>query len=205
LHRLLWLGIFLMIGGGVLAGGCFSHRDGCSQNSLIAAAILAGARHEVANRTKYVNNYYQGGYPPDNEGVCTDVIWRAFRHAGYNLKALVDHDIRENLQEYPGVDTPDPNIDFRRVVNLQVFFRRNAQSLIQKIIPNDAANCREWQGGDIVVFCKPNHIAVVSDKRNNEGVPYLIHNSGPYAAEEDALLDWARDDSIIGHYRWVQE
>lgn len=32
----------------------------------------------------------EGGYPPDNIGVCIDVVWRAFANAGYSLKDMVD-------------------------------------------------------------------------------------------------------------------
>lgn len=165
--------------------------------------ILAGARQDAANRPRYINAYYRGGYPPDNEGVCTDVIWRAFRHAGYDLKTLVDQDIRKNLSRYPRVDRPDPNIDFRRVPNLQQFFRRHAQSLTKELKPWDIENLKQWQGGDIVVFGPPyNHIGIISDRRREDGIPYIIHNRSPYTMEEDALLYWDEHLSpIIGHYR----
>lgn len=39
--------------------------------------ILQGARIEAENKPNYRSAYYSGGYPPDDEGVCTDVIWRA--------------------------------------------------------------------------------------------------------------------------------
>ena len=39
--------------------------------------ILQGAKIEAENKPTYKSAYYAGGYPPDNEGVCTDVIWRA--------------------------------------------------------------------------------------------------------------------------------
>ena len=45
--------------------------------------ILEGAKIEANNKPKYKSEYYEGGYPPDNEGVCTDVIWRALKNAGY--------------------------------------------------------------------------------------------------------------------------
>ena len=47
--------------------------------------ILLGARKDAENKPTYVSKYYSGGYPPENEGVCADVIWRAFENAGYNL------------------------------------------------------------------------------------------------------------------------
>lgn len=167
--------------------------------------ILEGARKDAANHPLYRSAYYRGGYPPDNEGVCTDVIWRAFKNAGYNLKEMVDRDIRAHLAEYPRVNgKPDPNIDFRRVPNLQVFFKRQATVLTNEVKPGDIENLREWQGGDIVVFGPPlYHIAIVSDKRRPDGVPLIIHNAAPYTKEEDALLYWHQNISkIIGHFRW---
>ena len=45
-----------------------------------------------------------------------------------------------------------------------------------------------------------NHIGIVSDKRNDDGVSYMIHHNGPYQAsyEEDVLE--SRND-LVGHYR----
>lgn len=86
--------------------------------------ILIGARKEVENKTCYKSTYYAGGYPPANEGVCTDVLWRALKYAGYNLKILIDKDIKENTKDYSdSVSKPDPNIDFRRVKNQLVFLK----------------------------------------------------------------------------------
>ena len=48
--------------------------------------ILLGAKAEAKRKPKYKSVYYAGGYPPDTEGVCTDVIWRALKDAGYILK-----------------------------------------------------------------------------------------------------------------------
>ena len=96
--------------------------------------ILLGARKDAENKPKYISKYYPGGYPPENEGVCADVIWRAFENAGYDLKSLVDEDIKNNLDEYPRVNgAPDTNIDFRRVPNLKVFFERNSTKLTDDI------------------------------------------------------------------------
>lgn len=92
--------------------------------------LMLGARQDAENHPAYDPGYFAGGYPPDDRGVCTDVVWRAFQNAGYDLKALIDADIAENTGLYPRVQgTPDPNIDFRRVPNLRVFFERYAESL----------------------------------------------------------------------------
>ena len=58
-----------------------------------------------------------------------DVIWNAFQEAGYSLKDLLDEDIKNNPTAYPTIETPDPNIDFRRVRNLKIFLERHAQIL----------------------------------------------------------------------------
>ncbi len=164
--------------------------------------FIAGGRAEAERAPLYTSNYYQGGYPPDNEGVCTDVIWRAFRDAGYDLKGMVDKDIRINPRAYPRVGgKPDPNIDFRRVPNLNVFFARHAQKLTTEIIPEDADNLALWQGGDIAVFKNPDHIAILSDRRNSRGIPYLLHNDGPFAREGDDFMNWYMR-GIVAHYRF---
>lgn len=168
--------------------------------------IVDGARNDAGNKPKYTDKYYSGGYPPDNEGVCTDVVWRSLKNAGYNLKDLIDIDIKSNISDYPRIsgEAIDSNIDFRRVPNLISFFRKYGDVLTTEIIPGDKENLREWQGGDIVAFDKPyEHIAIVSDKRNKDGVPYIIHNSGPYSREEDALLYWHENVSkITWHFRY---
>ena len=159
--------------------------------------IMLGARIDAQNKPTYKSAYYAGGYPPDNEGVCTDVIWRAFKNAGYSLKDMVDEDIKENTDQYPRVNgTPDPNIDFRRVPNLKVFFDRNAKSLTL-----DLSKIEEWQPGDIVTF-GTSHIGIISDKRNEDGIPYLIHNAGQKNREDNTLSICNKIDPISGHYRF---
>lgn len=163
--------------------------------------IVNGAKKEVTQKTKYVSNYYNGGYPPEGEGVCTDVIWRGFKEAGIPLKDLIDNDISKNVSLYKRVSgKPDPNIDFRRVPNQDIFFKRHCESLTTELKSGDLENLKQWQPGDIVVFTEGyEHIAVVSDKRDRDGIPYVLHNSHPHASE--AKLSWFRSP-IHGHYRW---
>lgn len=160
--------------------------------------ILQGAKIEAKNKPKYKSAYYAGGYPPENEGVCTDVIWRALKNAGYLLKDMVDEDIRNNIKEYPRVaGKQDCNIDFRRVQNLKVYFERN-----QIVLTTDLTKIEEWQPGDIVVFGM-SHIGIISDKRNKKGVPYLLHNGGQPVREEDILELYNEYEPISGHYRII--
>lgn len=157
--------------------------------------ILEGAKIEAYNHPKYKSAYYDGGYPPKDEGVCTDVIWRSLKNAGYNLKDLIDSHIKNNLELYKNIDKPDPNIDFRRVKNLLVYFSNTSQ-----IVDNDPYEIDEWMPGDIVVF-GTNHIAIISDKRNKDGIAYIIHNAGQLNREEDALINWYKRYGISGHFR----
>ncbi|MEA4901073.1 MAG: DUF1287 domain-containing protein [Desulfitobacterium sp.] len=179
---------------------CPIDKDGDGLDDL--RDIVAGAKAEVSRKPQYRSAYYQGGNPPETEGVCTDVVWRAFRDSGYNLKDMVDKDIRENISKYPRVEgKPDPNIDYRRVPNLQVFFSRHGLELTKEIRPGDVENLYMWQPGDIVTFGTPHeHIAIISDKRRPDGVPYLLHNAGPTASETDQLQSWP--SPITGHYRF---
>ena len=155
--------------------------------------ILNSVREYISTNPKYKSKYYNTGYPNDNYGVCTDVVGFGLLGAGYNLMELVNEDIKNNPNDY-SEDVGDKNIDFRRVRNLKVYFKNNSISLT-----TDLNKIEEWQGGDIVIFDK--HIGIISDKRNKDGVPFIIHNANPYQSsyEEDLLIYGYY--KIIGHYR----
>lgn len=154
--------------------------------------ILQSTRAYLATKPKYESRYYAGGYPDDGYGVCTDVVIQALLGAGYNLKDAMDEDIRNRPQAY-GISQPEPNIDFRRVVNQNVYFQTYAISLTR-----DFSDIAEWQGGDIVVF--RNHIGIVSDRRDKDGVPYFLHHYSKWQRryEQDTLRNWGE---VVGHYR----
>ncbi len=167
--------------------------------------IVNGARREVAKGTVYDGSYFQGGFPPEGRGACTDVVWRAFAAAGYDLKKLVDEDIKGNPNAYGATGrNPDPSIDFRRVNNLQAFFERHGRDLTTEILPGDVANLTNWQPGNLVVFGPPlEHIGIISDKRDQNGVPLMIHNCGPQASEDNYyLLNWP--SKITNHFRLIR-
>ena len=155
--------------------------------------FLNNVRKYIETKPKYKSKYYDEGYPNDEYGVCTDVVAFGMRDTGYDLRELVNEDIVNNREEY-NVDKVDINIDFRRVRNLNIYLKNNHISLT-----TDLSKIEEWQGGDIVVFNK--HIGVVSDKRNRNGVPFLIDHANPMQTryEEDVLELYSKD--IIGHYR----
>ena len=154
--------------------------------------ILNNAKKYIATNPKYKSVYYDGGYPTDNYGVCTDVVAFALIDAGYDLMELVNEDIKNNPNNY-NIDNIDKNIDFRRVQNLKVYFANNAISLT-----TDISDISAWQGGDIVIF--DSHIGIISDARNKDGVPFVIHHANPYQKfyEED-IVEYRSD--IVGHYR----
>lgn len=154
--------------------------------------ILNSVREYIATNPSYKSQYYDSGYPDDGYGVCTDVVAFGLLGAGYDLMELVYQDILAHPEEYAD-ERPDIKIDFRRVRNLKIYFSHTAISLTTDIYDID-----QWQGGDIVIF--DSHIGIVSDKRNKDGVPYLIHHANPLQLfyEEDVL---ELSGEIVGHYR----
>ena len=154
--------------------------------------VLNNVRKYISSEPKYKSKYYGTGYPDDGYGVCTDVVAFGLRGAGYDLMELVHEHILNNREMY-NIEVVDRNIDFRRVINLDVYFKSTAITLT-----TDIHKIEDWQGGDIVVF--KDHIGIVSDKRNRNGVPFVIHHANPYQAEYEEDILEKRDD-IIGHYR----
>lgn len=154
--------------------------------------ILQGTLDYIATKPKYKSKYYMTGYSNDEYGVCTDVVAHALKNAGYDLMVLVQEDLQRNPNGY-SIAVPDAKIDFRRVRNLEVYFAHHAISLT-----TDIKDIEQWQGGDIVIM--NDHVGIVSDHRNQNGVPYVIHHNGPwqYRYEQDILED--RTD-IVAHYR----
>lgn len=154
--------------------------------------IINNTKKYIKTNPQYKSKYYASGYPDDGYGVCTDVVAFSLKDAGYDLMELVNIHINENKHLYD-IDIIDKPIDFRRVKNLDIYFKHNAISLTTNVKEIDS-----WQAGDIVVFKK--HIGIISDKRNKRGVPYVIHHANPYQInyEEDIL---EKRNDIIGHYR----
>ncbi|MGL5151567.1 MAG: DUF1287 domain-containing protein [Clostridium sp.] len=163
--------------------------------------ISNNATEQLNSKTKYVDAYYSGGYPPDNLGVCTDVIWRGLKSIGVDLKGLMDEDIAKNKKDYWRIEgKADKNIDFRRVPNQKVFFDKYCHKLTSEIIPEDVNNLKEWQPGDILLFLKPyQHVGIITEERDSDGVPFVIHNITPEITK--GKLSWFDDYELI-HYRW---
>ncbi|HWB04769.1 MAG TPA: DUF1287 domain-containing protein [Verrucomicrobiales bacterium] len=167
------------------------------------ADIVKAGRDQVGKTVTYDPAYvslkYPGGDLPIERGVCTDVIIRALRTAlTVDLQKVVHEDMAANFSAYPktwGLKKTDTNIDHRRVLNLQTYFKRQGFSVP---VTKDAA---DYQPGDLVTCTVPPnlpHIMIVSDKRNADGRPLIIHNIGNGAQEEDLLFTYP----LTGHYRW---
>jgi len=168
---------------------------------LISAAKQR-THHSVRYDGRYVRIPYPKGDVPANIGVCTDVIIRSFRAIGVDLQQKVHEDMLSHFSAYPskhiwGLTKPDPNIDHRRVPNLQVFFSRNGQSLA---VTHDA---KDYQPGDLVTWMLPGrlpHIGIIVDEMaQHSHRPLVVHNIGAGPKIDDMLFDY----TITGHYRYL--
>lgn len=156
--------------------------------------ILNNVKQYISTKPKYESKYYQTGYPNDGYGVCTDVVAFGLKDAGYDLMNLVNEEITKNKGRY-NIEIIDKNIDFRRVRNLEIYFKNNSISLT-----TDLSKIEEWQAGDIVIFKE--HIGIISDKRNKKGIPFLFHHASYIQINyEEDILELYGQEAIIGHYR----
>ena len=179
----------------------YSRKDKNNNGISDPIDISNNLKEQLESKIKYVDGYYNGGYPPDDIGVCSDVIWRAFKSIDVNLKELVDNDIASNLNDYKRVGGMiDKNIDFRRVPNLKVYFDKYCRIETIEIKPGDVNSLKEWQPGDVILYLSPyEHVGIVSDERDEDGVPWVIHNARPEMTK--SKLNWFEDYDLL-HYRW---
>jgi len=167
--------------------------------SLLISAAIERTDHEVVYDGSYRRLEYPGGDVPDNVGVCTDLVIRAYRGAGIDLQRLVHEDMVAHFELYPALwnlSRPDSSIDHRRVPNLQTFFRRAGA----EVRVSDAAD--DYKPGDLVTWMLPGnlpHIGIVVDRRSGDGQrPLVVHNVGAGPELDDTLFNYP----ITGHYRY---
>lgn len=181
------------------------------RESSFGQRLLTAAREYLQEKPTYdlSRRYRKIGFPKGdirrNKGVCADLVIRVYREVGIDLQERMHEDMKKNFHIYLarrnyGASQPDPNIDHRRVPNLVTFLSRHGLTLTPSLSPERLA-C--WQPGDIIITDYrregyETHIGFVSDKRNSQGVPYIIHHRPVYPVEEDSLA--ARP--ILGHYRY---
>jgi uncharacterized protein YijF (DUF1287 family) len=178
--------------------------------------IMLGAKKQLEKPAKNIflekgeTNYYQGGDPPEDLADCTDIIARAFMEAGFNLRELVYEDIKDNFNQYPlreiwGQTVCDPDIDYRRIQNLEIFFKRNARAF--DILFNDSNNdnLNQWLPGDVIFFDMnrdgySDNVGIISNNTTRDGVPKVVYNyiDPGYTVERNIL----KEKVITGHYRF---
>lgn len=164
----------------------------------LAQAAEERATHFVLYDPSYRSMDYPMGDVAANRGVCTDVVIRAYRALDIDLQQEVHEDMRAAFSRYPkiwGLSRPDPNIDHRRVPNLETFFKRHGQSLQVSDKPED------YLPGDVVSWRLPGgrpHIGIVTTRKTDAGVPLISHNIGFGTRVEDMLFDF----DIVGHFRF---
>ena len=107
--------------------------------------------------------------------------------------------MKANFRVYPnlwGLSKPDPNIDHRRVPNLQTLFRR--KGVILPLTNHQA----DYVAGDIVTWMLPDNLPhigiIVNSGRRNERKPFVVHNIGSGPVTEDILFEY----KITGHDRY---
>jgi uncharacterized protein YijF (DUF1287 family) len=173
-----------------------------TKQRISASPIVTAARKQIGKTVSYDPAYvglaYPGGDLPIEKGVCTDVVVRALRYAlTMDLQKLVHEDMKAAFSSYPkiwGLKKTDRNIDHRRVPNLMTYFKRQGYSVA---ITQDA---EDYLPGDLVTCTVGRnlaHIMVVSDRKTDAGVPFVIHNIGSGTREEDRLFNFP----MTGHYR----
>lgn len=157
----------------------------------------------VVTKYDYSNGYYwNGGFPPEDTGVCSDIIWRAYQNMWFNFIAIFQKHITKNPELYN--KNQDTNINYRRVKEIYTYFSKNWITLTNDLDPNNHENLIQWQTGDIVTFSESWeknlwHIGIISDIRRNDGVPYMIDNHGNWVDITMTPLDWP--GKINGHFR----
>ncbi len=174
-----------------------------SPSASFTQQLVQAAIERTQQSITYDGSYHQIPFPmgdvPANIGVCTDVVIRTYRVLGIDLQALVHQDMKTHFSQYPrnwGLKQPDPNIDHRRVPNLQTFFTRHGMVLPVTLIGSD------YQPGDLVTWTVAGrlpHIGIVSDQTvPGTHRPLIVHNIGKGPKLEDMLFHFP----ITGHYRY---
>jgi uncharacterized protein YijF (DUF1287 family) len=170
----------------------------------VGESLVTSARKQIGVTLGYDPAYsvlaYPGGDVSPKIGVCTDVVIRAMRDSlAKDLQQLVHEDMAAHFSSYPknwGLKRPDKNIDHRRVPNLRTWFKRKGWQIPLAEKPD----LTKFQAGDIVTCTVPPHlphIMIVSDRKDPQGVPLVIHNIGGGTREEDCLGTFP----LTGHYR----
>lgn len=176
------------------------------------ASLASAAQKQLGVTTEYDAAYraltYPGGDVPRKTGACSDVVIRAARDGlGLDLQKLIHEDMTAAFSAYPARQLwnqihSDPNIDHRRVPNLETWFRRQhaevwhatkktgGAAFPEPLVVGDLLTWRNKEGAS--------HIGLVT---RAGGSPLILHNIG-YGAMQHGLWPMGMWRNAVGHYRW---
>ncbi len=188
-----------------------------AQTELIASSLVASGKPGdklAAEALRYSNlaitydpAYFKidnpGGDVPLAKGVAADLVVRCYRKIGIDLQAEIHEDMKANYRLYPqlwGSNSIDPNIDHRRVPNLQRFFSRKGETI------KNSRDASTFKTGDVVLWALSNaetHIGIVVPGPDGEGgAPWVVHHpAGGGVKWENAIFDY----QILEHFRYPAE
>lgn len=187
-----------------LSTSLLAYRDGEPEgfSKRLVRAALERTRHGVTYDGSYRSIPYPNGDVPDDVGVCTDLVIRAYRALGIDLQKDVHEEMKAHFEVFPnrwGLREPDSNIDHRRVPNLQTLFARKG------IVLPVTERAQDYVAGDLVTWMVADnlpHIGIIAERRSPDGKrPLVIHNIGRGPRVEDVLFSYP----ITGHYRYYGE
>jgi len=167
-------------------------------------AALSRLNPSIRYDARYVKIGYPWGDVDESTGVCSDVIIRSYRKLGIDLQSLIHEDMKRAFRAYPskriyGLKKADPNIDHRRVVNMEAFFERTGASIPIGTSPED------FQPGDVLTWRlsgnEPHVGIVVSDRDPRSGYPLVVHNLGAGVRKDDLITL----STPVGHFRFAPE
>lgn len=174
------------------------------------AKLAEAAKKQLGVTTGYDPNYTKISYPNGDvarsTGVCADVVVRAARDGlGLDLQQLVHEDMARDFAGYPkawSARGPDANIDHRRVLNLEAYWRRvGACVWTPRIKAGGDAFPLPIEVGDLLTWLldgKLPHVGVVVSV-DSLG-PEVVHNIGAGVQENE--LAAFQPHQAKGHYRW---
>lgn len=179
-----------------------AHGQGTFYERLSQAAVDL-TRQEVEYDPGYFVIAYPNGDIPENKGICTDVLIRAYRKVGIDLQKEIHEDMVSNIKRYTKVfrkaPKPDTNMDHRKVENMMTFFEYHA------IKGPITSNPRDFVPGDIVCWDLGKgirHIGLVSNVKQPKTDRYMVvNNIGKGQTLSDILFAF----KMVGHYQYEKK
>ena len=163
--------------------------------------VIDHAIWQTSQEVTYDGSYRRIDYPngdvPENIGVCTDVIIRAYRSINIDLQVLIHEDMVKNKSIYQKrrtTKTLDRSIDHRRCPNMRTFLERQGARVTV------TRNGSDYEPGDIVFWdIAAGHVGMVVDTKVAGTDRYeVVHNIGWGPYQNDFLFE----AEIVDHFRW---